>query len=211
MIEGSNNYPDTGGMHRGSRFFGAPLPLRVLYALIASVLWWIMSEIDLSSRSVFESVFGTLSFSTGAVFSALVLIPYLPSFKGVFKYKALALMLCGVLSYWSALNLFRLADDLGLGEVAVFGEAGLVGAVIVGIGARLFIPLALSQRGWLMLAAAGCLGGLAFPCLLPLEVTAPGSRHMLELLPGTVVWQLLVCLALYYGSDWRAREVSATA
>ena len=41
--------------------------------------------------------------ATGAVFSALVVVPFLPSLKGAFKLRALALLFCGALSYWAAI------------------------------------------------------------------------------------------------------------
>ncbi|MDH4260770.1 MAG: hypothetical protein OEW16_10790, partial [Gammaproteobacteria bacterium] len=111
------------------RFFGAPIQLRVLYALISSLLWWAMVE---GERFLINSLWGYVSDVTGAVYAALVLIPYLPGLNGNFKLRALALLLCGVLSYWSATNFF-----FWLGKFAPWGmpdlilaTAGIVGAVI---------------------------------------------------------------------------------
>jgi hypothetical protein len=169
------------------RFFGAPIQLRVVYALIASLLWWAMVES--------EEQTGLPFYGTGAVFAALVLVPFLPNFEGANKLRALALLLCGMLSYWSAVNLAGL-DALG---AFAMGLAGVCGALVVGIGARLFVPLVLRWDGWLMLAGAGLLGGV----VLQLGFDAGlgmWTRHYEYWLPGHLTWEVLVCLALYYGS-----------
>ena len=191
-------------------FFGAPIQLRVVYALIASLLWWAVFEHAGGIYLTDEHAYWV----TGAAFSALVLVPYLPSLKGTLMLRALALLLCGAISYWAAVS-FAIADpieDLGLptvfksnellfGIARVFGIAGVVGALIVGIGARLFVPLALPWRGWLMLAGAGLLGGIVLGFSEDAAVGAWGKINYTYWLPGHLAWEVLVCLALYYGSD----------
>jgi hypothetical protein len=169
-------------------FFGAPILLRVVYALIASLLWWAIVE---SGEPL-----GLPFYGTGAVFAALVLVPFLPNLEGANKLRALALLLCGMLSYWAAVNLLVRMDELG---AFAMGLAGVCGALIVGIGARLFVPLVLRWQAWLMLAGAGLLGGI----VLQLGYDAgfgmwtPDYEYWL---PGHIAWEVLVCLALYYGS-----------
>lgn len=176
------------------RFFGASIQLRVIYALIASLLWWAIVE---GADVLDGAIVGNSMYATGAVYSALVLLPYLPSLKGGLMLRALALLFCGALSYWSSINLFvRLGDSSGF----MLEIAGVVGAVIVGIGARLLIPLTLRWSGWLMLVAAGCLGAIVLDIGIDLSFTMQNAVSNEYLLPGHVAWQVLVCLALYYGS-----------
>ena len=185
-------------------FFGAPIQLRVIYALIASLLW---REISANADSLHLDAQITF-WVTGAVFSALVLVPYLPGLKGASLLRALALLLCGSLSYWTAVY-FAVDDDLNIqrnlpaffaSSVIWIGIAGVIGALIVGIGARLFIPLALRWRGWLMLAGAGLLGGMILGISLDAGFSIWGPTNYDYWLPGHMAWQVLVCLALYYGS-----------
>jgi hypothetical protein len=186
------------------RFFDAPIRWRVIYAMAAALSWWGMAELDQELR---YPDWGPLFYATGGVFSALVLVPYLPNLQGVLKVRALALFACGVLSYWSAVEtavgLAVLPNDISGISVVI---AGIAGAVIVGIGARLAVPHVLRWSGWLMLAMAGCIGGVVV--MFGLD---EGFRHYpsrvdyVYLLPGHVAWEVLVCLALYYGSE-RARR-----
>lgn len=199
------------------RFFGSPIQLRVVYALIASLLWWAMVEFSQTLSDPYEEY---LFKATGAVYGALVLVPYLPSLKGTFKLRALALLLCGVLSYWAAISAADLIPDSAVPKILrdqgdtlvvryILGISGVVGAVIIGIGTRLFAPLALRWDGWLMLMGAGFLGGLVlsisfFNVNLPVPGIGGGGEggiRFLYWLPGHIAWQVLVCLALYYGSN----------
>jgi hypothetical protein len=182
------------------RFFGAPIQLRVFYALISSLLWLALTEI---ADHLHGSTSRYLADSAGAVFAALVLVPYLPGLKGTFKLRALALLYCGFLSYAGAIKIFFwLADSEIFGRFSFernvlvsMAAAGAGGALIVGIGARLLVPLVLRWSGWLMLMAAGLLGGIVLSSNFHLR-----EGDSVGLLPGHIAWQVLVCLALYYGS-----------
>jgi len=177
------------------RFFGASIQWRVVFALLASLVWWAMVE---GGDLLGDSTISYSMYATGAVFAALVLLPYLPSLKGAFILRALLLLLCGALSYWSAMNLFfRLGDSSRF----MLEIAGIVGAVIVGIGARLLIPLVMRWYGWIMLVAAGCLGAIVLDVGIDLGFTMKDAVPTKYLVPGHVAWQVLVCLALYYGSE----------
>jgi len=185
------------------RFFGASVQWRVIFALVASLLWWAMVE---AADSLDVGVY--LIWATGGVYAALVLVPYLPGIQGVKLLRAVSLVLIGVLSYWSALTFA--ADGAAPGiwmldpQTVSMEIAGALGALIIGIGARLLIPLALRWQGWLLLVAAGLLGALAVNLGFDAAAGTPGGGSNLYLLPGHAVWQLLVCLALFYGSDQRA-------
>ena len=131
------------------RFFGASIQWRVVYAFAASLLWWAM--VELNQFWLGES-WSYPFFGTGAVYAALVLVPYLPDLKRMRLLRALALLLCGAFSYWSAVSLFDSSIlpipgfvkglSGGLYLSYPMGVSGILGAAIVGIGARLIIPLA---------------------------------------------------------------------
>ena len=190
------------------RFFGASIQWRVVYALAASLLWWAMVELN---ESWFGSHWSYAFYGTGAVYSALVLVPYLRDVRGLHMLRAIALLFCGALSYWSAVMLIEYdlapAPDFlkGLDEDSALAYSmamsGMLGAAIVGFGARLLIPLPLSWSGWLMVLGAGLLGGIALGLSFGSGVSVGGNFSYQYWLPGHVAWQLLVCLALYYGSE----------
>ena len=188
------------------QFFGAPIQLRVINALIASLLWWAaVGIVGLPSRYTG----GHSGLVTGAVYGALVLLPYLPGLEGANKLRAVALLFCGVLSYWSSITLFVWLGNFGFpgtssnvpGALIPMGLAGVGGALVIGIGARLLVPLVLRRSGWLMLAGAGLLGGVVLGIGLPASIGPAGTIDYRYWLPGHVTWQLLVCLALYYGAE----------
>lgn len=188
------------------QFFGAPIQLRMVYALIASLLWWAaVGIVGLPSRYTG----GHSGLVTGAVYSALVLLPYLPNLEGAHKLRALALLFCGVLSYWSSITLFVWLGNFGFpgvptsmpGTVILMGLAGVNGALVIGIGTRLLVPLVLRRAGWLMLMAAGLVGGMILGISFLASIGLAGAIDYRYWLPGHVTWQLLVCLALYYGSE----------
>jgi hypothetical protein len=140
----------------------------VIYALISSLLGWVLI---VSSDALYESSYvgsAVLFYSPGAVYAALVLLPFLPSLDGALKLRALALLICGALSYWASFTLSEYLDCASLhlesnyGLFSLVGITGVIGALIIEIGARMFIPLALRWRGWFMLFGAGFLGGHVF-------------------------------------------------
>ena len=182
------------------RFLGASIQMRVIFALVASLLWWVMVE---AADSLSDGVY--LIWATGGVYTALVLVPYLPGIQGVNLLRAVALLFSGVLSYWSAL-MFA-ADGAAPGiwmldqQTVSMEIAGALGALIIGIGARLLIPLALRWRGWFLLVGAGLLGALVLNLGFEAGAGSSGGITYLYWLPGHATWQVLVCLALYYGSD----------
>jgi len=200
---------------RNVRFFDAPIGLRVFYAVVAALLWWAMAELD---RVIWGVGPGLLFYATGGVFSALVLVPYVPSLKGTFKLRAIGLLLVGMLSYWLAVLVGISVDDtlmpvdptpdILFGVVMPYRAwpwtvdlaiAGVCGALIVGIGARLLVPMTLRWLGWLMLIGAGCLGGALVG--IGQELHRFGDDQLVFWWPGHIAWEVLVCLALYYGSE----------
>ena len=52
-----------------------------------------------------------------------------------------------------------------------------------------------------MLVLAGCLGGVVLGIGFDAGFTMKNGVPNLYLLPGHITWQVLVCLALYYGSE----------
>jgi hypothetical protein len=179
------------------RFFGASIQARVVLALISALLWWALTEIE---GVLTGPTPGFPTYATGAVYAALVLVPYLPGLKGTLKLRALALLICGALSYFLAIRIFIWAPGI-LKEIGRLGFVGILAALIIGIGARFFIPLAIRLDGWLMLVGAGLVGGVVIGIGYGPGFSMANIMNYPHLLPGHIAWQVLVCLALYYGSN----------
>lgn len=214
-------------IHRNFRFFDAPVATRVIYAVVAALLWWAMAE---ANQALGDDDYGLLYYGTGAVFSAFVLVPYLPGLSGSAKVRAVGLLLCGVLSYWFAQFLllndssffakvpwFLLPPDVVhawrdlVTTIYVVGFAGVYGALIIGMAARWLVPLTLRRNGWLMLTGAGFLGGAVLGISVGDGIRLTDGIDYGYWLPGHLAWQVLVCLALYYGSERTSearREIS---
>jgi hypothetical protein len=188
------------------KFFGAGIRMRLACALLSSMLWYAMVEFSNQVSGVLTT--WSLFHATGAVFGALVLVPYLADLQGAKKLRALLLLLCGVLSYGLAMYRFQAGwiltspfpSDRAYLAMGL-GEAGILGAMIVGIGARVAVPLSLRWYGWLMLAVAGCVGGLVLSTGYVAGIGhSLGEFNYVYWLPGHITWQVLVCVALFYGS-----------
>jgi len=183
-------------LHR-FRFFGASIQARVVLALISALLWWALTEIEGVPTG---STPGFPTYATGAVYAAFVLVPYLPGLRGTLKLRALTLLACGALSYFLAIRVFIWAPGI-LMEIGRMGFVGIVAALIIGIGARFIIPLDIRLDGWLMLVGAGLVGGVVVGIGYGPGFSTMSGMNGPFLLPGHVAWQVLVCLALYYGSN----------
>lgn len=187
------------------RFFDPSLPTRLLYAVVAGLLWFPMGL----GEDPFWSV---LRFGSGSVFTLFVVVPYLTPDTSFRSMRVMALLVVGALSYYFALWwvnewpnpapawLSRLSDSVNWDFVYGIGVAGVHGAAVVGLGARIIVPLKLLWRGWAYLLVAGFVGGLAVGLgANALEFKSTGLEVGVHIWPGHLLWEVLVCLALYYG------------
>jgi len=177
------------------------LPLRLLLAALSAVLAWlaVMVPLPLSGRSLLQ----------GAVFGALVLVPFLRSAQGRIGRAVLLVaggMAIQLIAVHLAIRLFSLRPAITLDGLGVSSgvrlpfavpAAAVTGALLVAALAQGVIPLRATGRLWALAAAAGLAGGL----LLGFPQALPGGW-----LPGLVVWQALVCAALHFGGGQQARS-----
>jgi hypothetical protein len=219
-------------------FFNPPLHFRVTYALIAGLAWWPIMEFAgwlggsyglWPWRDSIVAVGGWfLTWATGGVFSAFVLLPYLDLRSSHLKLRGALLLLGGMLSYYFAANqsseqfnvrwLFPFSDwvrdkpdDWELlyvnGRlVYLICTAGVYGAAIIGLAARFVIPLKLSWYGWILVLVAGFVGGFLVAVGVDLDVDQYEGEQSVSWWPGHIAWELLVCLALYYGQPKAVRN-----
>jgi len=151
---------------------------RVLLAALSGWLAWLAGSapFPLTGRAVLQ----------GAVFGALVLVPFLGPGRGR-AVRAAALLAGSVAIQLTALNLALHLATLGPLPFAITAAA-IAGALLVAALAQAAIPLRATWPLWPLAAAAGLLGGLvlSFP-----PAMAAGR------LPGLVAWQALVWAVLY--------------
>jgi hypothetical protein len=164
---------------------------RLQLAALSGVLTWLAGHLPwpLDGRCLLQ----------GAVFGALVLVPWLGPVKG-WAWRAAVLLAGGMVIQLMAVNLallllahgaaFTLPDagsSSGVRLPLAIPAAGIAGALLVAAVARVVTPV---RRGWrlaALAAAAGLLGG----ALLASPQALPGGR-----MSGIVAWQVLVCAAL---------------
>lgn len=146
-------------------------------ALSAVLAWWAGSAAwPLSARALAQ----------GAIFGALVLVPFLPAGPGR-GVRAAALVAGGMIIQLLALSLAR--HLLALMPLSwAITAAGVCGALLVALLAQAVIPLRAPWPLWPVAAAAGLVGGL----LLGFPGVLPGGR-----LPGLIAWQTLLWAALH--------------
>jgi hypothetical protein len=124
----------------------------------------------------------------GAVFGALVLVPFLPLQRwcGV---RSIALIAGGGAIQLTAARLARyLLLSLHAHRLTAISCAGVAGSLLVGVLARTLIPLHAGWRLWTSVTAAGLVAGV----LLGSLPAHAGPAWIF----GLVAWQVLVCAAL---------------
>jgi hypothetical protein len=123
----------------------------------------------------------------GAIFGALVLAPYAGAPQRVLRGVALAAASAAI--YYFTIR-FVVNGPAGLSVLATFTIAGACAALLCGAAVAVIVPLAFSLRLAALLIVAGAVGGAVFHARISFDP---------NLLLGHAAWQLLVCLALYFG------------
>jgi hypothetical protein len=167
----------------------AGVALRLLLAALSGVLAGLAME-RLSWPQAYRSLL------QGGLFGALVLVPFLGAVPGRFG-RALALVVGGMAIQVASV---RIATSLyGLPAVharpwLAFAAAGLAGALLVAALVTAVAPGRAGWRLWALVPSAGLAGGLllAWPLL---------THQGIVWLHGFTAWQVLVCLALWLGSQ----------
>lgn len=192
-------------------YFKMPLYLRLIVAALSGALvgflWANIFFVPTDSK-VPEYLLGWIIWSIGgSIFSLAVMVPFL-SARSIHWLRILALIGVGSLSYGFAVGTY--------GELMIFSWptdppvtrsyleiyldryaweiAGLVGALIVGIGGVLFLRMKIQWRFVLSIVIAGVLGGVVFDITGGSWVPVTSDSVI-----SHATWQTLVCAALCVG------------
>lgn len=171
------------------------LPKRVLLAAVSGASVWLVHEaLDglPEAWEAFDSQYATYV-PVGAIFGALVLVPFLPVWRQ--RIGAVAALVLGSIVIYGlvaelALNQY---GPLSLEYELAIVVSGLLGALLVGALAKVAVPLRAAGWFWGAIAGAGLIGGLVFSWAW----STGGDARMTV---GYVAWQVLVCLALGSGA-----------
>jgi hypothetical protein len=123
----------------------------------------------------------------GAIFGALVMAPYARATSRLIRGVALAAASAAI--YYFTIR-FVVNGPAGISALATFMIAGACAALLCGAAVAVIAPRAFSLRLAALLVVAGAVGGAAFDSNFSFDP---------NLLLGHAAWQLLVCLALYFG------------
>ena len=179
-------------------------PKRVLLAAVSGVSTWpVHYVLDWLSGAweVLDSPYATYV-PIGAVFGALVLVPFLPAWRQRIGSVA-ALVLGSIVIYGLAVQLaFEQYGPLDLEYETSIVVSGLLGALLVGVLAKVAVPLRTSVWSWAAVAGAGLIGGIVFSW-------AWSEGGDASIVVGYVVWQVLVCLALGIGRTTGSGEMGS--
>lgn len=164
----------------------------VLLAAVSTAVWYILVESFDGGWTPLPGAWAELPgwvlfWSTGSVYSALVLFRYVPA-TGTGT-RAVVFAVAGAMSYWIGVNFtVHSPIDSDVASTAVAGvitAAGL-GCLVIWLGTLRFSPVFFAA-----LCVAGGIGGAA----IGVEAL---SNLLDELVVGHAAWQILTCVALYY-------------
>ncbi|MCY3812222.1 MAG: hypothetical protein OXH15_10550 [Gammaproteobacteria bacterium] len=183
----------------------APLWLCVVLALASTAIWWGLTHAKMPWNANETLVFVVL-WSTGAVYSVLVLFRYVRGGR------RLAIVAgAGVFSYWLGVQIAYTPFPWVLANTAI---AGVLTALLVGYVVARLGRLRLTGRLFAMLAGAGVIGGAVIgwsgggdpfgamdPDRIfyrePGEGADEGGWEGVAYVAGHALWQVLTCVALY--------------
>ena len=178
----------------------APLWLCVVLALASTAIWWGLTH-GKTPWNANETLVFVVLWSTGAVYSVLVLFRYVRGGR------RLAIVAgAGVFSYWLGVQIAYTPFPWVLANTAI---AGVLTAMFVGYLVARLGRLQLTRRLFVMLAGAGAIGGAVIgwseggevfggPVLRETgEDTDEGGWEVVAYVAGHGLWQVLTCVALY--------------
>lgn len=165
------------------------LAFRLLLTTVSIIGYAVLVQVT----PVFEAVESALNMNTvfhlavGAVFGAFVMAPYARAPRRVLR--GIALTVAAAAIYYGAVR-FVVNAPAGLDALATFMLAGTGAALLCGLAVAVMAPQALNLRLAALLLVAGAAGGAAFDVKFSFDP---------NLIIGHAAWQILTCLALYFG------------
>lgn len=183
------------------RFFKLSLAPRLALAALSGVLTYPAIRLDtfLGPES-YPPLFSWWLILHGLVFGLLVMVPFVTGshHRAV---RILALAAASVLIYDLAIRTPDLITIPTLGDTGNFIVAGVTGAALVATAVRFIAPLEVTPAYWGFSVVAGLIGGIVFSRTF--EVCAwdkcADAWMILPYAAGWIVWQSLVCAAMFLG------------
>jgi len=165
------------------------LPFRLLLASASIVAYAVLAQFTPVLEALDDVPYASTVFHlvVGAIFGTLVLAPYTRASSRLIRGVALAAASAAI--YYFTIR-FVVGGPAGLSALATFMIAGACAALLCGVAVAVIAPLAFSLRLAALLVASGAVGGAVFDTRISFDP---------NLLLGHAAWQLLVCLALFFG------------
>ena len=193
------------------QFFKLSLAPRLGLAVFSGVLTYPANRVDaLLGPESYPPLFSWWLILHGLAFGLLVMVPFVTASRrrGV---RILALAVASVFIYDLAIRIPDFIAIEMLGDTGDFIEAGVSGAVLVATAVRFIAPLEVTPAYWGLSVLAGLVGGLVFSRTF--EVCewdkCADAWMILPYAAGWIVWQSLVCTAMFLGR--RRNELLAGA
>jgi len=119
--------------------------------------------------------------------------------------RIIALVACSILIYTLAVWLAVINyGPLNLGGATSVVASGALGAVLSAAAVVIIAQVPADSRIWLYAVAAGLAGGAVFHFTIDADTESQGLQALV-IGSGYAVWQVLVCLALHFGTRSAAR------
>jgi hypothetical protein len=165
------------------------LLFRLLLALASVVAYALLVQLTPLLEALDDVPYVSTIFHlvVGAIFGALVLAPYARVPRRVLRGVALAAASAAI--YYFTIR-FVVGGPAGLSALATIMIAGACAALLCGAAVAVIATQAFNLRLAALLVVAGVVGGAVFHSRVSFDS---------NLLLGHAAWQLLVCLALYFG------------
>lgn len=182
-------------------FFNLPLTSRLALASISGALTFPANRLDtMLGPSSYPPLFSWWLILHAVFFGLLVMAPFVAARRHR-GFRILALTAASVLSYDAAMRIPDIVPSNLITDTGDFMFAGFSGAMLVATAVRFIAPLRVAPAYWSYTAAAGLAGGLVFARAF--ELCDWDRCHtawlILPYASGWIVWQSLVCAAMFLG------------
>jgi len=199
MIEARIKRPD---WEQTMQLFNLPLAPRLALAALSGILTYPAIRLDTAvGPESYPPIFSWWLILHGLLFGLLVMAPFVTSrrHRGT---RVLVLALASVFIYDLAIRIPDLIAIEILGDTGDFIVAGISGAVLVATAVRFIAPLTVTPAFWGLSFLAGLIGGFVFS--QSFEVckwdNCAEAWMILPYAAGWIVWQSLLCAAMYFGT-----------
>ena len=169
------------------------LNLRVVLAILSGLSVVPIAYLEKYNSAVIYGV-SLVNSLIGGVFALLVMMPYLKRFNAL---KVLLLIA-------SSIFIYTLVSELAIKRYDVFFTdishrtsiilSGGLGAILTLLAVQFIIPIRFKKQAYWMVIVTGAFGGFIFSYSIDSNLVVINSI-------GYIVWQVLVCMTLYYTKE----------